>query len=378
MHPGTAVPAVATADKPPVRPKKPLVRRLVPDRSQQIRRAVQFAFLALNVWLAVQFLLWDRYFRSQGTSLYVDRPAGVDGWLPIAGLMNLKYFLVTHHVPAIHPAAMVLTAVFLLSSLLLKKTFCSWLCPVGTVSEYLWKLGRKFFRRNCLVTHWLDIPLRSLKYILLAFFLFIVLSMSAQALNDFMAEPFGIVGDVKMLNFFLEIGVVGVAVLATLVVLSVFIQNFWCRFLCPYGALMGIVSTLSPVRIRRDAQACIDCGKCNKACPSHLPVDRLVQIRSVECTSCMECIAVCPAENALQFSLPPRALSGAQSGQSTAARWRRRALDPRAIAAVLALIFFGLVGIARATGHWQTNIPRDVYMQMVPHADDYGHQESLQ
>jgi polyferredoxin len=181
-----------------------------------------------------------------------------------------------------------------------------------------------------------------------------------------------------MLNFFLEIGAVGIAVLATLVVLSVFIQNFWCRFLCPYGALLGIVSIVSPGRIRRDAQACIDCGKCSKACPSSLPVDKLLQIRSLECTSCMECVAVCPAENALQFSLPPRALPSAQTGRSAAARWRNRALDPRAIAAVLALIFFGFVGLARATGHWQTNIPRDVYMQMVPHADDYGHQESLQ
>jgi hypothetical protein len=47
------------------------------------------------------------------------------------------------------------------------------------------------------------------------------------------------------------------------------------------------------------------------------------------------------------------------------------------VAAVLALVFFGLIGVARATGHWQTNIPRAVYMQLVPHADDYGHQESL-
>src|ERR1039458_7767760 len=139
------------------------------------------------------------------------------------------------------------------------------LCPVGTISEYLWKLGRKLFRRNFTVPRWLDIPLRSLKYILMAFFLFIVISMSAEALNDFMMAPFGIVADVKMLNFFLEIGAVGIAVLATLVVLSVFIQNFWCRFLCPYGALLGIVSIVSPDKIRRDTQACIDCGKCSKA-----------------------------------------------------------------------------------------------------------------
>ncbi len=376
IAPAISAPA-ATAAKTPPKSKKLLVRRLHPDRSQQVRRMVQFAFLALNGWLALQFFLWVRYFESQGATRYFSRPAGVDGWLPIAGLMNLKYFLVTRTVPAIHPAAMVLAAVFLLSSLLLKKSFCSWLCPVGTVSESLWKLGRKLFRRNFTVPRWLDLPMRSLKYMLMAFFLFIVVSMTAEALNDFMLAPFGIIADVKMLNFFRDLSLVGAAVLASLVLLSVIIKNFWCRFLCPYGALMGIVSTLSPVRIRRDAQACIECGKCNKACPANLPVDRLVQIRSLECTSCMECVAVCPAENALQFSLPPRAIPEAAAAPAIAVRWRNRALQPRMVAAALLLIFFGLVGLARATGHWQTNISRDVYMTLVPHANDYGHQESL-
>jgi polyferredoxin len=376
MLPAPASHAAAIADeRGSAKSKKPLIRRTIPDRSQQIRRMVQFAFLTLNAWLAIEFLRWTHYFESHGQARYVDRPAGVDGWLPIAGLMNLKYFLVTHHIPEIHPAAMVLALAFLLSSLLLKKAFCSWLCPVGTVSEYLWKLGRKMFRRNITVPRWLDIPLRGLKYLLMAFFLFIVVSLSAEALSGFMMAPFGIIADVKMLNFFRDMSLTGMAVLGTLMLLSVFIQNFWCRFLCPYGALMGLVATLSPVRIRRDAQACIDCGKCNKVCPSKLPVDRLIQIRSLECTSCMECVAVCPAQNALQLSLPSRRLPPEAS--VPAARWRHRVLQPHTIAAVLALIFFGLVGVARATGHWQTNIPRDVYMQLVPHADEYGHQESL-
>lgn len=162
--------AVVAAERGQANQKKALVRKLAPDRSQPIRHAVQFAFLGLNAWLAIEFLMWARYFERQGQTRYIERPAGVDGWLPIAGLMNLKYFLVTHQVPAIHPSAMVLAAVFLLSSLLLKKTFCSWLCPVGTVSEYLWKFGRKFLRRNLSVPRWLDIPLRSLKYLLMAFF----------------------------------------------------------------------------------------------------------------------------------------------------------------------------------------------------------------
>ena len=368
------VEAKQIAQNPP-KPKKTLVRRTTSDRSQQTRRIVQFAFLMLNGILGIQFVLWVRYFESHGATVYVNRPAGVDGWLPIAGLINLRYFLATHHMPDIHPAALVLFAVFVAASLLLKKAFCSWLCPVGTLSEYLWKFGRRIFHRNLSVPIWLDTTLRSLKYLLLGFFLFIVFTMSLDSMIGFMMSPFGLLADVKMLNFFRNIGTVGLAVLMILAALSVVIQNFWCRYLCPYGALMGIVSALSPVKIRRDAEACIDCGKCNKACPSHLPVDQLVQIQSVECTACMECIAVCPAENALHFSLMPRANMPAKATtpQTIAARWHGRALRPRAVAGVLALLFFGLIIAARLTGHWQTNLSREIYMELVPNADQYEH-----
>ena len=160
---------VLLSDQVQAKQKKTLVRRSAPDRSQGVRRAVQFAFLLLNAAIGVQFILWVRYFESGGTARYFERPAGVDGWLPIAGLMNLRYFLVLGRIPPIHPSAMVLLCVFLLASVLVKKAFCSWLCPVGTVSEYLWKLGRKVFKRNLVMPKWMDVPLRGLKYLLLAF-----------------------------------------------------------------------------------------------------------------------------------------------------------------------------------------------------------------
>jgi polyferredoxin len=347
--------------------RKMLTRRPMPDRSQRIRHIVQWSFLALNGWLGVQFYLWVRYFERGGESLYVSRPAGVEGWLPIAGLMNSKYFLSTGHVPGIHPAAMFLFMAFLLMSLLLKKAFCSWLCPVGTFSEYLWKLGRRIFGRNLHLPRWADLPLRSLKYLLLGFFVFAIGTMSAEVLQDFMNTPYGLVADVRMLNFFRDMGLTAILVIGLLVLLSILVQNFWCRYLCPYGALMGLVSLLSPVKIRRDTEACIDCGKCARVCPAGLAVDRLVQIRSAECTACMACVAACPAQDALQFVLPPR--RGSAPGQ----RWYRRAIGPLTVTCILAYIFFGLVLLARVTNHWQTNIPRAVYMNLVPHANEVAH-----
>jgi polyferredoxin len=338
------------------KPVKPFVRRILPDGSQSIRRNIQFALLALNIWIAGQFYFFVRQFETGGAAT-ISRPAGVEGWLPIAGLMNLKYFLVTGQVPLIHPAAMVLLASFLVGSLLFRKSFCGWLCPVGTISEYLWKLGRRTFRRNFRLPRWLDIGLRSLKYILLALFAYAVASMPAQALAEFLQSPYGIVADVKMLNFFRFMGVTAAIVLAVLALASVFVQNLWCRYLCPYGALTGLVSLSSPLRIRRDPVKCIDCAKCAKACPSRLPVDVLVQIRSAECLGCMECVAVCPAEGALAMTITPT----------------RRAVPAWAIGAGAAGIFLAFVLVAKLTGHWDSPISDQAYRELIPHAREFSH-----
>jgi polyferredoxin len=354
-----------TPERPqmPVKPKKKLMRRADRDYSQIARRSFQAAFLALNVWMGTQFYYWVRQFEPGGRPTSFDRPAGVEGWLPIAALMNLKYFVLTHRVPTLHPAGMFLLIAFLAMSFLFRKAFCSWLCPVGTISEYLWQLGRKMFRRNFHLPRWLDIGLRGLKYLLLAFFAWAVGSMAPGEIASFMNTPYGVIADVKMLNFFRFIGETGIIVLVVLVVASVFIQNFWCRYLCPYGALLGITSLISPARIRRNTATCIDCAKCAKACPSALPVDTLITIRSAECTGCLECVAVCPARDALAMTLPR--VPGLSAHSPKLPVW--------AMAAGIAALFFGIVGFAKTAGYWDSQVPRATYQLLVPHADQARH-----
>ena len=119
---------------------------------------------------------------------------------------------------------------------------------------------------------------------------------------------------------------------------------------------MGLVSMASPLRIRRDAALCIDCGKCARACPSALPVDKLITIKSAECLGCMQCVAACPEDRALFMSAP-----------------RARRVPAWAVAAGVAMLFFGAYTLARGTGHWHTNLPDRVYQNLVPHANEFGH-----
>ena len=335
--------------------RKPLKRSL-PDRSQFLRWGFQAAFLLLNVWIGIEFYLFVRYHETGGASAWASRPPGVEGWLPIASLMNLKLWLATGRLPSLHPAGAVLLVAFLAISFLLRKAFCSWLCPVGTISEWLWRLGRRAFRRNWRLPRRADVALRSLKYVLLGLFLYAVGSMSVPAIQAFLGGPYGVIADVKMLNFFRFLGVATAVVLGALVLLSVLVQNFWCRYLCPYGALMGLVARFSPARIHRAPDICINCAKCAKVCPSLLPVDKLITTRSPECTGCLDCIAVCPAEGALWMSAG-----------------KHRRLPAWVMAAMIAALFLGIVGYARWTGHWSTDISSQVYDDLIPRAGEFTH-----
>jgi len=334
--------------------KKMLIRRTSPDVSQTVRRTVQGLFFLLNLWIGTQFFLFVRGMET-GSGGWT-RPAGVEGWLPIAGMMNTKYFLLTGEIPGVHPAAMFLFVAFAGMSLLLRKAFCGWLCPVGAVSEQLWKLGRETFRRNFALPKWIDVPLRGLKYLLFGFFAYAVAGMDAEDLRAFLHSPYGVLADVKMLDFFRNLSVTAAIVLIVLVAASVFVRNFWCRYLCPYGALMGLASLLSPLRIRRNEERCIDCAKCAKACPANLPVDTLARIRSAECIGCLECVAVCPAEGALAMAAPSR-----------------REVAPWVMAAAIAVLFLGIVGFARISGHWEGTVPEMVYRRLIPAMAELGH-----
>lgn len=329
------------------------------DRSQQWRLATQIFFGGVTLLVGVQFYLWVRFYETAGQTMRISRPPGVEAWLPIAALMNLKWLLVTGTIPQLHPAGMFMLVAFIAISLLFRKSFCSWICPIGTISEWLWQLGVTLFGRNVMLPRWADIPLRSLKYVLLVLFAYVVVSMPAPDIHAFLASPYGLIADVKMLDFFRQMGQTTAIVLFVLLALSVVVKNVWCRFLCPYGALMGLVALVSPTRIRRNPDACIDCAKCAHACPAALPVDTALSIRSAECTACMSCVAVCPATGALDLR--------------AGLRRHNTIITPRRLAAGVIILFLAIVGYARATGHWHTHLPDETFFELIPRAGELQH-----
>ena len=334
-------------------------RRARRRRIEGMRHLVQGGFLLAVLVIGWEFTRWVH--GLEAGRVVGERPPGVEGFLPIAALLSLRHLLATGEVHPVHPAGLVILVLVLLMGVFLKKAFCSWACPVGTLSEMLAAVGRRLFGRALTPPRWLDLPLRSLKYLLLLFFVrAIFVTMTATDLADFLDSPYNRVADVKMLYFFERISPFALKVLVGLGVASVVIPYSWCRYLCPYGALLGFVSLFSPLKVTRDAASCIDCRLCTKACPARLPVERLTRVSSDECVGCLSCVAACPVTRALRVETP--------------APWRR-ALRPAAFAALVVGLFVGGVLLARATGTWHNVITDEEYAHRIRTIDSpaYAH-----
>ena len=333
---------------------KRFIDRLKND-SQFFRSTVQLAFVLLCIWIGVEFHLFMQWGISAGTKAYVERPPGVEGFLPISALMGMLHWIYSGTLNTIHPAGTIILVAIIAVSIVLKKGFCSWLCPVGTLSESLWMLGQKLFKRNITVWKWLDYPLRSLKYLLLLFFVYSIAAMSVDELTLFINSPYNKVADIKMYLFFAQISQFALWTVIILMLLSVVIKNFWCRYLCPYGALLGIAGLLSPLRITRTKETCIDCELCTKVCPSNIKVHTVNQVWSDECTSCLRCVEECPVKETLVMRARLNVLGG-QVGKNSPA------VSNWVMGTLLVGVFLAMTGLGMLTGHWQNSVSKEEYL----------------
>ncbi|MBI4743217.1 MAG: 4Fe-4S binding protein [Actinobacteria bacterium] len=319
---------------------------------KNIRNPVQIGFLIFNIYTGWRFYLFVNYFSP-------SRPPSAEAYLPISALISAKYLFLTGIFDKIHPAGLSLFLIIIFTSWLFKRGFCSWICPIGTLSEWLFKAGKKIFGRNFKITKFIDVSLRSLKYLLLLFFFYAVFSMDEFILKEFINSPYNRVADVKMLKFFTDISLDAFIVILILMLLSLLFKNFWCRYLCPYGALLGIVSMASPLKISRDSDVCTECGKCTKVCPSYIDVQAKERVLSEECIGCFDCVVSCPAKGALELKLTGN----------------RKVVSLKTYAVILLTVFFMLIGLAQITNHWNTSISVNEYKERIQDIDNpvYSH-----
>lgn len=324
-----------------------------------LRYAIQAVFFLLTLNIGYTFYRFVLHFESPAYP-FIQRPPSVDAFLPIAGMMSFRYLLTTGIIEPVHPSALIMFIAIVIVSFLLKKGFCGWICPVGTLSQWFWMAGRRMLGKNFRIGRYIDIPLRSIKYILMAFFLFVIWArMSTTSLESFFLSDYYKIADIKTMRFFTGMSATTGWFLAGTAALSVFYKNFWCRYLCPYGALLGLLSRFSPVKINRNEKNCVHCHLCTSQCPALIDVERQNEVKSEECFGCMTCISRCPAKEALEISI--------KTGK------QRKTFAPYLYPAVLVLLFSLIIGSGIASGKWRSLLPYEEYKRLVPETLELTH-----
>ncbi|WP_144209390.1 4Fe-4S binding protein [Shewanella donghaensis] len=330
-------------------------------RPNVIRQAIHHLLTLSMLLVGLQFAI-NSIMLHQGVTPWLMRPDVGDAFLPIAGGIELKAIVMLGIWDPSHPAAAVMLAAVLLTGVFCKRAFCGWACPIGLGCEYLYKIRKHFIKGEFMPPAWLDWILRSLKYLILAALLYIVLGMSALGIPGYLNGNYHKVADFKMAYFFLSPSMITMMVFGVLIFITAWRRQGFCRYVCPYGAGLGLLSFLSPFKIRRDKQHCLieskgmSCDKCTRACPANIEVHVQKDIRSDECQACMRCVSACPKKEALGFKM--------RNGWS---------LSTRGIVVVLFALLFMLPLIAYVAGFWHSEVTDELKMQLIHHLNQIGH-----
>ncbi len=268
-----------------------------------LRRVTQAGVFAFILGIALRHLLIG----EGGATI----TASWEAYCPLGGLETIYSFvagggkLLSHT----HLSNVVILAATLLTALVARNAFCGWLCPFGFIQDIISSFSslvqkhlpgvrravRALKARGSRLAV-LDRYLRFLKYAVLAW------TLVGSAYYGFMVfrdvDPWAALWNLTELS----LGP-GAAVLALVLVASLFVERPWCRYACPLGAATGLLGRLSPFYLQRESQACKACAICSRACPMGLPVHAAMKITSPDCIGCLECVEACPREGALELKL---------------------------------------------------------------------------
>jgi NAD-dependent dihydropyrimidine dehydrogenase PreA subunit len=187
---------------------------------------------------------------------------------------------------------------FTLFSIWGAKLICSWGCHLGTLQESLFNIP--VFKKK----YKFQVPFAISLVIRLAFFIVFIMLLFGIGLD---IKNFVIYHQVNYFKLFRPANMAPFALysLPVLVVASFFVFRPFCQFLCPFGLWAWLLQNIAINKIRIERDKCIDCKKCEKACPTEAMKGIYENKRKLflpDCWSCGKCIDACPT-NAIQYSV---------------------------------------------------------------------------
>ncbi|SDN69276.1 4Fe-4S binding protein [Acetanaerobacterium elongatum] len=262
-----------------------------PGKGRWIRPTVQITFLMIVLLTAV-----GKGLKEAGFSLPFFEEASLHAICPFGGVETLySLFADGRLIQKIHSASVILMLAVLVISLLFGPAFCGWICPFGTFQEYIGKIGKRLLgkRYNNLVPGKLDSILRYLRYGVLALVLYNTAVTAKLVFQN--ADPY-----YALFNMFSnEVAVTAYIALAVIAALSLVAERPFCKYACPYGAVLGLFNLVRIFKIKRNAATCTGCKSCDRSCPMNIEVSKRTTVYNHQCISCLQCTSEngCVREN---------------------------------------------------------------------------------
>lgn len=256
--------------------------------SRRIRHISQVFFLVLIGLIAVNHTLAER-----GNPLPIIGTASFHAICPFGGVEALFAFLrYDVMIPKIHQSVFVILGIILLTGVLVGPAVCSYACPLGSIQEWFGKIGKRALgqRYNAFIPVKIDKYMRYLRYTSLMFTVY--LTTNSLKLVFLEVDPY-----YALFHFWSDEATVGgIVVLIATLLASLFVERPWCKYACPFGAVIGLTNLIRIFPVRRAASTCTGCSKCDRACPMNIEVSHKSFVRDHQCISCNECTSdvVCP------------------------------------------------------------------------------------
>ena len=254
---------------------------------------------------------------------------------PFGGLESLyQVFTTGSFISKIFAGTLTLFIITLIVAILFRRSFCGLICPFGAIQEFFARLGHKLFKRKFIMPVSIDKPLRYLKYLVLVVTVFYAWRTAGLWMAPY--DPWSAYAHLpEGLESVWKESAVGLIILVITVLGSLIYDRFFCKYLCPMGALYGIVGKLSPFKVVRNESVCIDCGLCSKNCPVNIDVQHSLKVTSAECLNCQTCVLSCPKEGALDHQIG------------------NKILKPMTVILLVVVVFFGSIFASQAAGLYQ-------------------------
>lgn len=262
-----------------------------------VRPMIQISFFIIVMLIAI-----TKSLSEEGIIIPFITNTSLHAICPFGGVVSIyNYFTDGILIQKIHSSSIILMYAVFFMTLLFGPVFCGWICPFGTFQEFIGKIGKKIFGKkyNHFIPKRFDSILRYLRYLILILVIYNTAISGKLIFQN--VDPY-----YALFNLFTsEVAVTAYIVLAITVIASLFVERPFCKYICPYGATLGIFNLFRIFKIKRNQKTCIGCNACNNSCPMNIDVSSSKTIYNHQCISCLKCTSenACPIKDTVTLRI---------------------------------------------------------------------------